>query len=718
MFGNMLKVKAGACVLAFVAIGLLISGCPISSSAVPDAENVSGQDDPSPADDGSMRAVFQGPSSVFAYRNGLKSALSISDSALTTEYNNWKAKYVTSSGAGGFLRVQRDNSSFQDTVSEGVAYGMLIALYCDDIQTFDSLYKYAMLHRVRSDINLMHWKVKADGTDVDEYRLPVLEPSLDDTDSTLPGYLVKDVGGRGTTIKNWAIDRDEERLYVSSIPDGANKKNYLRASKFGRSKSSAADADFDMAAALVLASYKVSSNTAPYYRDEAAKMIKTIIDRDFTNRDDYWFIRNGTAWGGWGVDANNKPYSWNPSYFTPAWFKLFMKFIDDNSHISSVTAALTDNSGGSSVTSPATAKDILSQVIANGYTELAKYRTTNNSVLPPDWCSTRAGTSVMEPATESDRYYYLDENMDGKIDDKNGNGYNGDSGYDSGDAYGKMMSYNFYYDAVRVPWRLAVDYSWYGDTRASGLLTTMRDFFYNKGSSLVDGYYLDGSAWKRANRDGFNNFTPGTNPGLDGGQWTNNTTFVAMCGAAFMVGDQTKANTWGSRVLSTNDNAQPKFNYYGNTTRMLSLLYMSGKFTNVTSKVSLKSDNNQNFVSADVNRGASLPLYASSSTASNSCMFDLVAGTSGTVTLRSYANNLYVGITGIDSSAPLSPNMNNQFGVLNLKMVSNSGKIAFLWSTPGGNRYVCVDTQNGLGGRLCTNRSTIGQWERFTITTR
>ena len=50
------------------------------------------------------------------------------DSAVNSAYSAWKSAYVTSSGAGGFLRVQRTENS-NDTVSEGIAYGMILAAY-------------------------------------------------------------------------------------------------------------------------------------------------------------------------------------------------------------------------------------------------------------------------------------------------------------------------------------------------------------------------------------------------------------------------------------------------------------------------------------------------------------------------------------------------------------------------------------------------------------
>ena len=79
-------------------------------------------------------------------------------------YAKWKTDLVTSDGAGGFLRVRRPNSSgaeVNSTVSEGIAYGMLLRVYADDQPTFDKLWKYAQ----HLDANgLMNWYINADGT--------------------------------------------------------------------------------------------------------------------------------------------------------------------------------------------------------------------------------------------------------------------------------------------------------------------------------------------------------------------------------------------------------------------------------------------------------------------------------------------------------------------------------------------------------------------------
>jgi endo-1,4-beta-D-glucanase Y len=83
----------------------------------------------------------------------------------TAAYQKWKTDLLTSDGAGGFLRVRRPNSSgaqVNSSVSEGIAYGMLLAVYFDDQPTFDGLWQYSKLW---PDSNgLMNWYIAADGS--------------------------------------------------------------------------------------------------------------------------------------------------------------------------------------------------------------------------------------------------------------------------------------------------------------------------------------------------------------------------------------------------------------------------------------------------------------------------------------------------------------------------------------------------------------------------
>ena len=80
-------------------------------------------------------------------------------------YLAWKNELVTENGAGGHLRVRRPNSpggEVNSTVSEGIAYGMILAVVMDDQILFDELWKYTQLWL---DANgLMHWYINAAGT--------------------------------------------------------------------------------------------------------------------------------------------------------------------------------------------------------------------------------------------------------------------------------------------------------------------------------------------------------------------------------------------------------------------------------------------------------------------------------------------------------------------------------------------------------------------------
>jgi endo-1,4-beta-D-glucanase Y len=88
----------------------------------------------------------------------------IDPSAVSAAWTKWKAEAVVSDGAGGFLRVRRWENQ-NDTVSEGIAYGMMAAVYMNDQATFDGLWQYSQLHLGSS--GLMHWRVDAMGRDID-----------------------------------------------------------------------------------------------------------------------------------------------------------------------------------------------------------------------------------------------------------------------------------------------------------------------------------------------------------------------------------------------------------------------------------------------------------------------------------------------------------------------------------------------------------------------
>ena len=85
----------------------------------------------------------------------------------TAAYNKWKSDLVVSDGARGFLRVRRPNSSgavVDSSNSEGIGYGMLLAVYANDQNTFDNLWKYEQLFP--DNHGLMNWYIAPDGNSV------------------------------------------------------------------------------------------------------------------------------------------------------------------------------------------------------------------------------------------------------------------------------------------------------------------------------------------------------------------------------------------------------------------------------------------------------------------------------------------------------------------------------------------------------------------------
>jgi endo-1,4-beta-D-glucanase Y len=81
-------------------------------------------------------------------------------------YKEWKEAYVTDKGTNGpgQFRVKRPENQ-DDSVSEGIAYGMIFALHANDKETFDGLWQYA-----KSNFNqhgLMSWVVSQSGEVID-----------------------------------------------------------------------------------------------------------------------------------------------------------------------------------------------------------------------------------------------------------------------------------------------------------------------------------------------------------------------------------------------------------------------------------------------------------------------------------------------------------------------------------------------------------------------
>lgn len=638
----------------------------------------------------------------FDYVNGLKNADQMSEEDLVKAYNEWYSYYVVDGGKDTkgrtTLRVQRDPSSDYDTVSEGMAYGMLLAVYFNDQVTFDKLYGYVLKHLVPKT-NLMHWKVLKTGVNISEFRIPVPHG---------PAFLLRDDFKKPEEQRKYiaSVSQDGTPMTEGDVPDWASmarkefnipeikigmkqeeidaitaeltskaavvEKRYIQACKYDRKLSSAADADFDIAMALIIACKKWQNTSYPNmatstfafdYREEAAKCIKSIFKQQQSSQPslasgdiDYKtsgkaFITNGTAWGGQSC--------WNPSYFMPAWFRAYKEFIIQYKSVPKVA-----NVFGTSTS----ANDLASKcdlVIKTMYDEMHKINAVNGtSGLYPDWCDTSsADNSVKKPSagnSGSDRVYFLDLDKDGKIDDWNNekDERKADSKITYEDGYDRMST-NFYYDAVRVPWRLATDYAWYGSEDAKVLLTETSTWLrgrYNKApegilddsTCLYDGYSIDGSIWNPDNRDGFNSPVGGNN---------YSTAFVAMCAPASLIlaDDQKNAEEWMKRVIAKKELTQMKddgsanqYTYYGNTLRLLSLVFMSGKFTNPEAVVALKSVDSNKYMTRWVPEDSEEPVlfwgdpYNGSDTIGVGEKFGLISLGGSRVVLRSYTTSTII----------------------------------------------------------------------------
>jgi Glycosyl hydrolases family 8 len=118
-----------------------------------------------------------------------------------TAYDQWKLDTVTSDGAGGHKRVKRPKEpglEVNSTVSEGIGYGMLIAVYMDDQSLFDELWKYEQLWLDKN--GLMDWYINAAGT------VRLGGGGATDADEDMAFALLmadKQWGGQGTLAKTY-----------------------------------------------------------------------------------------------------------------------------------------------------------------------------------------------------------------------------------------------------------------------------------------------------------------------------------------------------------------------------------------------------------------------------------------------------------------------------------------------------------------------------------
>lgn len=518
-----------------------------------------------------------GHSVSFDMRHGRESIVSNPQQLinLNSEYEKWKSNFVVDAVGSVGKRVQRGSGNSYDTVSEGIAYGMLLAYYFDDQETFDDLWTYAKDHTISSDSLLMHWRIDPNGIDISEYSEPIphgqvfakrLDLMDDLAGNIIPGDTKSEINFLNTL--NYENTLDTSYYYTANEIHGmagmstgepnssefkltdSGEEIFISLNRWPRETSSASDADFDIGAALCFAAETWSGGDHDYVKD-AAKVISDILKHDIT---DTGFIKNGHKWG--------SEETWNPSYFAPAWFRVFARFA--TKHPSEFDA-------------PMEIAVSFYSVIDNVYEHMDYIDNYNYDGYFPDWCDTSSG--AVKPADGSDRRYYFYKSeivgyetvdMHGKV-----------TIYPPTNAYHHGQSFNYFYDAIRTIWRMGVDYSWYNDEcdNTESYLQEMSNAMPALPSKINDGSGISWDTglgtqpwkWSWGYRDMFNTHHGGKSESL---------AFVSMMACSKM---------------ATNDNAQEYYNYiinkwedpnliplayYPNTLRLLSLLYISGYMEN------------------------------------------------------------------------------------------------------------------------------------------
>jgi len=246
---------------------------------------------------------------------------------LVDMYLKWKNRFVVSNPT----RVIRPENG-NDTVSEGIGYGMLLAVYMGDKTLFDGLYSY--------------WTTHPAG------------------------------GGNASMLMNWCIQAG-----AGSCPATGG---------------SATDADEDVAWALIQAGKQWGNTGSTNYASVATAMVKQIFASDI----------DGTSSVPKGGSNYTSPNPTNPSYFAPAYYRVFAG-LDSG-----------DNWGN---------------VVTASYTALKNNAATFGGGLVSAWCS------------DSGSNHCATISSNGGTDD---------------------MKYQ--YDAHRVPWRFGLDACWNSTSANAG----------------------------------------------------------------------------------------------------------------------------------------------------------------------------------------------------------------------------------------------------------
>ena len=289
------------------------------------------------------------------------------DSVLVKTWEGIKQRNISAYTTGAVHRPKSDDPG--DAVSEGIGYGMFLALYCNDQRAFDSM--------------------------------------LDAAERFM--WVPPNSSWNGGGYYDWRINRDGSRR-TGTGP--------------------ASDADQDIALLLIFAERLVqegargwtsttrSGVNGAWYGQRAKVLLNTIRTG--------MIERNYLLPGFWG-DSRTGADVKNPGYFAPAFYRIFAEYEPNHA---AAWNALVEGSYDLIRKSPGYARGLL-----------------------PDWCTMDGGST-------------------------GGAGYNA---YFRGDAQ--------YRDAIRVYWRLANDYLWYGEPRAKTFLDNAIKFLENLGGVEHSNFY-------------------------------------------------------------------------------------------------------------------------------------------------------------------------------------------------------------------------------------
>ncbi len=329
-------------------------------------------------------------------------------------YDAWLTKYVTSSGCPAGRRVLFDD--MQSTVSEGIGYGMLIAVYMNDQVLFDDFYKY--YQSFPNQNGLMHWKIGPDAQ---------------------------------VTGQNSATDSEE-----------------------------------DIAFALIMAHEQWGSEKGKgkiRYDREAKRLLYKIMD--YQVEPGTYVLKPGDMWGG--------SQTTNPSYFAPAYYRVFAEFQGDKRWLK----------------------------VADKCYEILFASWNDSTGLVPDWCTASGDTPAQ------------------------------------GVGWARENGVAYLYDAARTPWRIALDYIWFGNEDAHTYCKTVSGFV-NEISvyGIRDGYHLNGERIS-------NNHT---------------STFVGTFGVGIMATTEEDGYQKLMNIAYQNNVDTFNDNYFNDCLRLMTLMAQTGNF--------------------------------------------------------------------------------------------------------------------------------------------